>query len=94
MVSGFARTGVQFEYEYEQVGYTDCGCGAEFIPGVVLDIFAGTGTTCRVARSLKRDWMGFDVSEEYIGIAEKLMNQEITWEKEDSGDDLGDMMLL
>lgn len=94
MVSGFARTGVQFEYEYEQVGYTDCGCGAEFIHGVVLDPFAGTGTTCRVARSLKRDWMGFDVSEEYIKIAEKLINEEILEEKEDSGDDMGDMMLL
>lgn len=94
MVSGFARTGKQFEYEYEEQGYTDCGCGAEFIPGLVLDIFSGTGTTCRVARSLKRDWMGFDVSEKYIEIAEKLINEEIEIEKEDSGDDMGDMMLL
>ncbi len=94
MVSGFARTGVQFEYEYEQIGYTDCGCGAEFKPGVVLDIFGGTNTTGRVARSLKRDWIAFDASEDYIKIAERLMEKEIRWEKEESGDDLGDMMLL
>ena len=93
-VTGFARTGVQFEYEYEEVGYTDCGCGAGFKPGVVCDPFAGTNTTGRVARSLKRDWIGFDASEEYIKIAEKLMGKEILWEKEDSGDDLGDMMLI
>ena len=74
-------------------GYSNCGCNAGFKPGVVLDPFAGTATTCRVARSLKRDWMGFDLSEEYCKIAEKLINQEITWEKEDSGDDIGDMML-
>ena len=92
MVSGFARTGKQFEYEYEHIGYTDCGCKAEFKPGIVLDPFGGTNTTGRVARSLKRDWIAFDASEEYIKIAEKLMLQEITWEKEDSGDDLGDMM--
>jgi len=93
MVPGFARTGVQFEYEYEQVGYTDCGCGAEFKPGIVLDIFGGTNTTGRVARSLKRDWIAFDASEEYIKIAEKLMQKEIIWEKEESGDDMGDMMM-
>jgi len=74
-------------------GYSDCGCGAEFKPGVVLDPFAGTATTCRVARSLKRDWMAFDVSEEYCKIAEKLINKEIMWEKEDDGEDMGDMML-
>jgi len=93
-VTGFARTGVQFEYEYEHIGYTDCGCGVEFKSGVVCDPFAGTNTTGRVARSLKRDWIGFDASEEYIKIADKLMEKEILWEKEDSGDDLGDMMLI
>ncbi|GAH07452.1 unnamed protein product, partial [marine sediment metagenome] len=67
-VTGFARTGVQFEYESELMGYTDCGCGAGFKPGVVLDPFGGTNTTGRVARSLKRDWIAFDVSEEYYEI--------------------------
>jgi len=92
MVPGFARTGVQFEYEYEHVGYTDCGCGAKFKPGVVLDPFGGTNTTGRVARSLKRDWIAFDASEEYCKIAERLILKEIEWEEEDLGDDLGDMM--
>lgn len=92
-VTGFARTGVQFEYEYEHVGYTKCDCNAEFKPGIVLDPFGGTNTTGRVAHSLKRDWIAFDVNPEYCEIAEKLFLKEITWEKEDSGDDMGDMML-
>jgi hypothetical protein len=32
-------------------GWTDCGCGAPFMPGVVLDPFMGTGTTLDVAKA-------------------------------------------
>ena len=34
-------------------------------PGIVLDPFAGSGTTLAVAECLGRDWIGFDISEEY-----------------------------
>ncbi len=69
----------------------DAGCPDG---GTVLDPFAGSGTTCRVAHSMGKNYIGFDISEEYCKIAERLIQQKIVWEKEDSGDDLGDFMLI
>lgn len=43
------------------VGWTDCGCGAMQVPGVVLDPFMGTGTTLEVARELERYAVGVDL---------------------------------
>jgi len=43
------------------VGWTSCGCGAPFEPGVVLDPFMGTGTTLGVAQSLGRSAIGVDL---------------------------------
>jgi DNA modification methylase len=42
-------------------GWTDCGCGAPFLPGVVLDPFMGTGTTLDVARAMGRSAIGVDL---------------------------------
>lgn len=42
-------------------GWTDCGCGAVFMPGVVLDPFMGTGTTLEVANRLGRSALGADL---------------------------------
>lgn len=65
------------------------GHGAQFplqIPGrcialstkegdIVLDPFIGTGTTAVAAIKLKRQYIGFDISEEYISLAkEKIKN--------------------
>jgi DNA modification methylase len=36
---------------------------------LVLDPFVGSGTTTKVAKELKRKYIGFDVSEEYCKIA-------------------------
>jgi site-specific DNA-methyltransferase (adenine-specific) len=33
---------------------------------IVLDPFVGSGTTCRVANTLKRRWLGIDINPEYI----------------------------
>jgi len=38
---------------------------------VVLDPFVGSGTTCKVARDLKRHWIGIDINPEYIKISEE-----------------------
>jgi DNA modification methylase len=38
---------------------------------LILDPFAGSGTTCLAAKKLKRDYIGIDVSKEYCKIAEK-----------------------
>jgi DNA modification methylase len=46
----------------ETVGWTDCGCGASFRRGVVLDPFMGTGTTLRTAIRLERDAVGVDLA--------------------------------
>lgn len=36
-------------------------------PGdLVLDPFAGSGTTCKAAQSLNRDWIGIEPDEEYV----------------------------
>lgn len=42
-------------------GWTDCGCGAPFTPGVVLDPFMGTGTTLDVANRMERSAIGIDL---------------------------------
>lgn len=42
---------------------------------LVLDPFAGTGTTLRVAEEEGRDWLGIDISESYMGLqAQRLAN--------------------
>jgi site-specific DNA-methyltransferase (adenine-specific) len=55
----------------EIVGWSDCGCGAGFRPGVVLDPFSGSGTTCLVAEKLGRSWIGFDLKPEYVEMARR-----------------------
>lgn len=47
-------------------GWSDCGCGVGFRPGIVLDPFQGTGTTLRVAGSLGRSAIGVDFAPEPI----------------------------
>ena len=53
------RNGV--ERHATTLGWTDCGCGDPFVPGVVLDPFAGTGTTLAVADLHGRDAIGIDI---------------------------------
>lgn len=43
---------------------------AEGFPGeVVLDPFAGLGTTCMVAKRMGRQWIGIDISQRYLDYA-------------------------
>ena len=52
--------------------YTFGAVGA--FPGeIVLDPFAGTGTTCAVARSMGRRYVGIDVNPAYVRLAEERM---------------------
>lgn len=44
-------------------GWSKCKCGAPFRPGIVLDPFAGTGTTVRVARRLGRSGIAVDLAD-------------------------------
>lgn len=50
-------------------GISDCGCGAEFKPGVVLDPFCGSGTTGVVALKNNRNFIGIDLNVDYALIA-------------------------
>lgn len=44
---------------------SDCGCGAGFHPGTVLDPFMGSGTTAVVAKRLNRNYVGIELNPEY-----------------------------
>ncbi|MFA5158184.1 MAG: DNA methyltransferase [Patescibacteria group bacterium] len=55
--------------ENTYTGFTDCGCGADFKPGIVFDPFMGSGTTAVVAAKNRRDWSGTEINPEYIKMA-------------------------
>ncbi|WP_336136427.1 DNA-methyltransferase [Natronomonas amylolytica] len=49
----------------------DCECDTdEREPGIVLDPFCGSGTTCQVATEHNRRFIGFELNPEYVEIAE------------------------
>jgi DNA modification methylase len=54
-------------------GWTpQCDCETdETEPGIVLDPFAGAGTTCRVAKRLGRRFVGIEVNPEYVALAQQ-----------------------
>jgi modification methylase len=47
------------------------GAVADFPGEVVLDPFVGTGTTCAVAKSMGRRYIGIDINPAYVKIAEQ-----------------------
>lgn len=54
-------------------GYTSCLCNAGFESGIVLDPFMGSGTTALVALKLNRSFMGFELNQSYIDIANERL---------------------
>lgn len=46
-----------------------CTCNASTRPGVVLDMFMGTGTVARNAAKLRRQYIGCDLNPEYVAMA-------------------------
>jgi DNA modification methylase len=62
---------------YPQKLIVDCikaGCPEN---GIVLDPFMGSGTTAIVARKLNRNFIGIEINEEYIKIADKRLYNEL-----------------
>ena len=55
------------------IGWTDCGCNAGWDSGIVLDPFAGSGTTCLVAKKLGRHYIGIELNPEYVKMAKKRL---------------------
>jgi len=50
-----------------------CECGAPSRPNVVLDPFAGVGTTLIVAARLGRAYLGIEICQEYVEIASRKL---------------------
>jgi len=44
---------------------------------IVLDPFAGSGTTCKAAKELNRQWCGIEINPEYCKIAEARLSQDV-----------------
>jgi len=61
--------------EWEQ----QCNCDtAETASGIVLDPFAGAGTTCLVAKDLGRRFIGVELNPDYVAMAQKRVGVTIS----------------
>lgn len=54
-----------------------CACNAAIVPATVLDPFSGSGTTGAVACSLGRDYIGIDLSTDYVELAHDRIREAI-----------------
>ena len=65
------------EQKYRTVGWEkNCECDADASPCIVMDIFMGSGTTAYVAKRLGRRYLGIELNEEYVEIANNRLKQE------------------
>ena len=72
--SAFNRNQATFDsVSYNSKGLSDCGCGDEFKRGMVLDIFAGSGTTAVVAKKNNRDYVGIELNGDYIDMCKERL---------------------
>ena len=53
---------------------------------IVIDPFMGSGTTAIAAERTGRQWVGYDISQEYIEVAYYRLNQELVLLKEESNE--------
>jgi len=53
-----------------------CDCGYAFEPGIIMDIFMGSGTVGVVAEEMQRKWVGIELNPEYCKIAVKRINKQ------------------
>jgi len=67
--------GGEYVNDRQTVAWSDCYCNAGFPGGVVLDPFAGSGTTCEVAYHLGRTAIGIDASAKYLDMARERVKQ-------------------
>ncbi|MEW6097345.1 MAG: site-specific DNA-methyltransferase [bacterium] len=65
--------------KYQTIGWTECNCSDndKYEPGIVLDPFAGTGTTCAVAHQLGRNYIGFELNPDYTKMRNRELAQEV-----------------
>lgn len=67
-VGGTGETHIGIERRSRTVGWTDCGHNA-WRPGIVLDPFAGSGTTLAVTTGHGRDAIGVDLDARNVDLA-------------------------
>lgn len=65
--------GGEYVNETQVIGITDCGCGAGFEPGTLLDPFCGSGRALAVAKKLGRKAIGIDLSPDYCKMTVKQL---------------------
>ena len=62
-------------YKVQTIGFRPtCTCDVDTGKAIILDPFMGAGTTALVALELGRDFIGIEISEEYIKIANQRLN--------------------
>lgn len=67
------KTTLRSQVQKVFAGWEQCDCGAEFVPGIVLDPFLGSGTTAVVAEQLGLRWIGIEINPQYCEIAERRL---------------------
>ena len=69
------RTGKRHRLHVLTTGWApSCACDTSAEPCLVLDPFAGSGTTLAVARGLGRDYVGVELNREYITLARRRLS--------------------
>ncbi|MBU0572013.1 MAG: site-specific DNA-methyltransferase [Candidatus Omnitrophica bacterium] len=63
--------------EHTTIGWSDCGCNAGWDSGILLDPFAGRGTSLIMAKKLGRHYVGYELSRKYCEKLIKPALQEI-----------------
>ncbi len=72
----YRQLGMEGPQSRKLLGFTDCGHGPDsYVPGTVLDPFAGSGTTLAVARDLGRKSIGIELNREYVRLIEQRVAQ-------------------
>ncbi len=79
---GGLEQGKRFKDRYNVIPKTlgwqpTCKCNADKVPSVVLDPFAGAGTTLWVAKKLNRNAVGYEISEEYCKLNVERNRQQV-----------------
>lgn len=77
-IDGVCRTAGDTVSVRETIGWRpSCQCGCEETqPGIVLDPFAGSGTTLAVAERLGRRWVGIEIAQEYLPMIDERIARE------------------
>ena len=82
--NGGPWTGGTVETKYDTLGFTDCGHD-DWRPGLILDPFAGSGTTLAVAQGHGHDAIGIDLDERNLELARERVGpmffEEVTLEE-------------